>query len=543
MQNNQNHLKNLDKDFVLRKSSIKTALLMAGLVIASAGCSIMPEAFTAQEIARINQDDRKLVAKDRPELSSPLTLDMAIARALKYNLEHRSKMLEQAYSTGILEASKFDMLPKIMTNAGYAWRSEEIIREARDSITGANSLANPYISQERQHNTTDVTFSWNLLDFGAGYYTAKQNADRVLISNERRRKAMHLLVQNVRTAFWRAAAAERLGQDVRNTIVEAEAALNDARKITQERVKSPNESLRYQRNLLENLRLLENVNRELLNARIELANYIGLEPSTKFEIELPENVNPQAIDMPISAMEELALANNADLREQFYNVRVAANETRKAIYRLLPGISFDYGNKYDNDRYLINDQWREAGVRVGFNLLNLLALPTQMKANELNLKVAESKRMALQMNVLTQVHLSRFQYDDALLQFQRANAIYEVDNQLAKIALGQEQSQMAGRLERVSASVTAILSSVRKFHAIAKVNEASSKMQATLGLEPYMANFDQLSVEELAEKVSVSLDSWQEHLSETTQTDDEKQGDVSSAHDASEEPTTENTVG
>jgi len=502
-------------------NSLRPYSLPLTLVIASgflSACAVTPEPFQKNEIAQINRQDREKAVRDMAPLTAPLTLEEAIARALKYNLEHRTRMVEQAFAVGQLDASRYDMLPKLMANAGYSWRNEDLTREAVDSVTGQPSLSNPFISSERQHNTTDITFSWSLLDFGASYYTAKQNADRVLIASERRRKAMHTLVQNVRTAYWRAVAAEMLGAQVKATIEEAETALEAARTVSAERVKSPAESLRYQRNLLENLRLLENVDRELSNARIELANHIGLLPGTPFQIAIPEDFNPQPIEIPAERMEELALSNNADLREQFYNVRVAASETRKAILRLLPGISLDYGNKYDNDKYLVNDQWREAGIRVGFNLLNVLALPSQMKAGEMGVQVAETRRMALQMSVLTQVHLARFQYNDALLQYRRANAIYTVDNELARLALNQEQSQMASRLDRIAANVTAILSSVRRYHAIAKVNEASSKIQATLGLEPQVASVDDTPLEELAGQIGVSLDSWVDEAAQPAET-------------------------
>ena len=34
----------------------------------------------------------------------------------------------------------------------------------------------------------DLGLSWNVLDFGVSYYQSKQNADRLLVAQERRRK-------------------------------------------------------------------------------------------------------------------------------------------------------------------------------------------------------------------------------------------------------------------------------------------------------------------------------------------------------------------
>jgi outer membrane protein TolC len=117
--------------------------------------------------------------------------------------------------------------------------------------------------------------TWSLLDVGLGYYGAKQQADRFLIAGEKRRKAMHLLMQDVRTAYWRAASAQLLKADVQKTIALAEEALIDSRKASGERVRNPLEPLRYQRQLLENLRLLENINQELSSALVDLAALIN----------------------------------------------------------------------------------------------------------------------------------------------------------------------------------------------------------------------------------------------------------------------------
>lgn len=490
--------------------ALRLTLLGASLtaVLLASGCAINPMPFSKEELASVNQADREAARKDVPAIGGPITLDEAIARALKYNLEHRTRMLEQALAAGQLDASRFDMLPRLLANAGYNWRDEENIRRATDSVTGLPSLANPYISSEKSHSTWDIGLTWNILDFGASYYAAKQNADRLLIAQERRRKAMHTLIQNVRTSYWRALAAEKLGDQVRGAIQEAETALADSRKISGELIKAPGEALRYQRNLLENLRLLENVDRELASARIELASLMGADPGSRIQLVEPADAKPLPLDMPIARMEEIALTQNADLREQFYNARIAATDTRKALLKLLPGISFDYGYKHDDDKYLVNQSWQEAGLRVSFNLFNLLSGPSQMKAAEMGAKVAEARRMALQMAVLTQVHLARQQYDDALRQQQRAEAIWDVDSRLARLATSQEQSQMASRLDANAANVSAILSSVRRYHAMAKVQEAASRVQATLGLEPEIGSLDEIDLPTLEKRIGESLKHW-----------------------------------
>jgi outer membrane protein TolC len=485
------------------------SLLAAALSLA--GCAsftpeaLAPEAIQAQAVADIG-----LHRKDIVPISGAVTLDEAIARALKYNLEHRSKSFELALASGQLEAGQFDMLPKLLANAGYFSRDSDQVRRSQD--VNGNTYDNRYVSSERKHATQDLTLSWSMLDFGASYFNAKQNADRVLIATERRRKSMHMLIQNVRTTYWRALAAQYLGKRVSQAIDDAELALKDSRGMQAAKVRSPAESLRFQRTLLDNLRQLEALQRELATARVELASLIGAAPGTALVLSEPADEAPTALSLSLETMESQALLRNADLREAAYNVRIATNDTRKAILKLMPGISFDYGSRRDNDRFLVDQQWQEASVRVSLNLFNLLSAPSQKKAAETAEAVMKTRQMALQMALLTQVHLSMHQYDDALRQYQRAHAIADVDSQLSEISSGQEQSQMAGRLDRISANVVSILSVARRYQSMARVQEALSRVQATLGLEPEVDSLDSQDLPSLQKTMQRSLKNWTEQM-------------------------------
>jgi len=488
---------------VFKISMMSRALMLAGSV-ALTGCAISPQDFSTTEMNLINQNDRLVAFADVVPHGEVVTLEEAIARALKYNLEQRVRMLEQSLAAGELEAGKFDMLPKLMANAGYSWRDNYGSRYSAPYTDPTDYTEGDFsdvdISSEKAHETADLVLSWSLLDFGASYYTAKQNADKLLIANEKRRKAMHTLMQNVRTAYWRALAAEQLSERVRQTIQDAEKALQDSVKLAEERVRAPDESLRYQRNLLENLRLLESVERELASARIELANLVGLLPGTRFKLQEPA-AHAAPLDVDIEQLEARALLQNADLREQFFNARIAAQDTRKALLKLLPGISFEYGGYYDNDRYLIDEQWRAAGVKVSYNLFNLISAPSRMQAAERNEALAEARRMALQMSVLTQVHLAQHQYNDALRQFGRADQIYKVDAQMEEIVRGRFQSNMAGDQARISANVTTILSELRRYQSMAKVQESLGRLQASIGLEPQLNSLDSTSLQDLQSQI------------------------------------------
>ena len=184
-----------------------------------------------------------------------------------------------------------------------------------------------------------LTLSWSLLDFGQSYYAARQNADRVRIAAERRRKAIYTLVQDVRTAYWRVVASQALKLAALGPRPGGKA-LADARKAEAEQLRSPLEPLRYQRQLLENVRLLEAIQEELSASRIELASLMGLPPGMDTQnlrvVEPAFNPRPQWLEQPVEDLEARALMLNPDLRESLYNARIAQEETKRVLLRMFP---------------------------------------------------------------------------------------------------------------------------------------------------------------------------------------------------------------
>ncbi len=493
-----------------------SAVALACVVMA--GCSsVGPVAIKPQDIQAMNKQDAEAMRKNVEPITGSLTLEEALARALKYNLDHRAKMMEQALALGQLDVGKFDMLPKIMVQAGYSNRSiprftasqgyTEWLRDG--TISKGTSFST---SSEDYHYTAELGMTWSLLDVGLGYYGAKQNEARFQIASEKRRKAMQLLMQDVRNAYWRAASAQLLKADVKKTIALAEEAMADSKKMAAERVKNPLEPLRYQRQLLENLRLLENINQELSSAQVELASLINAPLNQAIVIADAEikNIDSHIEDVPHERLEEVAMLGNPDLREQHYNTAIAQEETRRTLVRMFPNLVFNYGVKYDTDNYLMNRNWNEAGLQLSFNLMNLFTGSSQMKLAEAGVKLADQRRMAMQMTVLTQMHLARLAVINSRSQFDRADAVYTTDQKISTIMKARQSVQQQSKLDLVSTQASEILSLLRRYQALAQVQVAENRLIATLGLDMDIGSLSDVSLKDLTEKLRQNQAPWKQ---------------------------------
>lgn len=447
-------------------------------------CAVTPEPFTQVEFNARAGADREAMFKGQEALSGPLTLEDALARVLKYNLDRRAKMMEEALSLGQLDLDRFDLLPKLTANAGYAGRSEANATVSRDLVSQTTGTGNPTYSTDRDTITADLGLTWNVLDFGVSYVTAHQNADRTLIAQERRRRTVQNLAQEVRFAFWRAAAAQVLKQKVQSTVAAGERALEDSERVEAERLRDPTQSLRVQKALLESIRQLETINQELDSAKAELAALINLPPGTDFRLASDDAMNIPVIDWSVERMEELALANNPDLREQDYQGRIVAAETRKEILKLLPGITFSTSRQYDSSSFLADNRWNEVGAKITWNLLNIFSAPDRINYTETAEQVAEAKRLALRMAVLAQVHVVSNQFASAAKQYQRADKLWNIETRLAATSANQSQGGAQSEIDRITQDTSAIAAELRRFQTYAQLQASFGKLLATIGSDP-----------------------------------------------------------
>jgi outer membrane protein TolC len=313
---------------------------------------------------------------------------------------------------------------------------------------------------------------------------------------------------DVRRAFWRAASAQQLSKKVNDAIKAAEAALPSARKAESEALRSPIESLRYQKLLLDLLRQLESVERLLETSKTELAALINLPAGQRFTIAVPRSKGLDSVPMRVREMEEVALLLNPDIREMSYQRRISVEESRKALLRLLPGVSFSYGSNYDSNSYLVHDHWTSGAVRVTGYINNVIQAPFQFKRAENAEALADARRKAISVAVLAKLHIAYAQYLSAAREYRWSNQLADVDLRLYEQIGNRASSDVQSELERISAQVSAVNSELRRDQSYAEAQAALGRIYATMGLDPIADVSTELTVKELSGEIAKSMRDW-----------------------------------
>lgn len=479
--------------------------LTLAMCLALTGCAVAPTPLSEKERAAAIEVDRLAMYKDQEPVTSELGLEEAMARAVKYNLDNRLKLMEEALSFGQLEVARFDMLPKVAAAAGYSMRNNHLVSDSRDVSTNALLLSNA-TSQDRNHTTLDLALTWNVLDFGVSYFQAHQQADRALIMQERRRKTVQTLMQQVRQAYWQAVGAQQLETRVAPLLTDVQQALEDSERVQREKLRPPLEVLNYQKALIDLVRQLEAIRDELAQAKPKLASLMNLAPGSAYNLKSPTELPIPTIQGDLAQLEDKALMQRPDLIEASLQERISANEVKKAIVRLLPGIELNFGPHYDSNSYLHNQRWTEGGARVTWNLLNLLSAPAQRRAAEQQVDVARAQRLALDMAVLTQVHVSWRDYTGRKRQYELSQKLFDIDKKINEQTMTGAANNAQSRLNAIRSGVGELMADYRRYQTYAALQSSYGQMIATLGVDPLPTQVAATDIPTLARAIASRMD-------------------------------------
>jgi outer membrane protein TolC len=490
-----------------------------GAVVLSAcagGCAFVPQPLTdAERSAEANADLAQIFATQEP-LTHALTLEEAFARAMSYNLDERVKLLQRQVAERDFELSKYDLLPKVIANGGASTR-DNVLASSSVSVVNNSVTVPPSTSTDNDLRFADLTASWNILDFWVSYYAAKQQANRVLVAEEQRRRVLQALFQDVRRAFWNAAAAQRMSNEVREVVAEAQKALDNSRQA--EALRSPVDALHYQKAMLDTLHDLEFWQRQLVLGKTELAALINLPPGKAYSVAAPRSLTIEGVRLPVRQMEEVALVRNPDVREASYQVRISADETHKMLARNLPGINFSYGPNYDSNSFLVNNTWNAGAVRLSANLISIISIPEQLRRGQLVEDTAVTNRQALSMAVLAKLHIAYQQYLAAVREYRWADQLAGVDRKLYQQVANRTESDAQSELERVSARSSAVLSDIKRYHDFAEAQAALARLYDAVGIDPVPGEVVALDIVSLSAAIRKSSSDWDnnrlDHLSQT----------------------------
>lgn len=481
-----------------RKQGNIKLMFASTLLVFMAGCATKVDPLSNDERFSRAAEDMASMFDNQEPITGPVTIGEAIARALKYNLDHRLKKMETALSVRKYEFDRTGMLPSIVADAGYNKRSNDPGANSVDIDTGEETLANS-TSTERTTEFSDLVFTWNTLDFGLSYYTAKQSSNEVLIAEERRRKTIQNISQDVIDAFWKAWMAQSLEPKIDSLIADASSSLASSRDLVARGVQDSTSALSLQSSILNTINSLVEMRERVDLGKARLGALLNIRPGTDFRISPPSTMDvPSALSQSVDEISQKALLNRPELREEDYRKRVTQLEVKKTILKMFPQLSFSTGYYRNENQFLVNNDWNEVGADLSWDLLGILNANSERRFQKASVDVADARRVALSLAVITQVYLGVSRYELARSRYASANELYDIRSRLARN--DRSRGSRASGIEELDSRAAALAAEMRRNLAFAETQAAFARVINSAGIDPIPPQVESHDLQSLSDE-------------------------------------------
>ena len=493
---------------ILLGSVLSTTILLAG-------CSSTVPQITNTEAADFANSAKAEISNRQTPITQSVSVYEAMARALKHNLDHRVTMMEADLAQADYDLSRWDQLPKVVANGQYYGRSNEAGASSLSLLSGNESLE-PSTSTDRDVFTSDLTASWNVLDFGLSKIRSEQLGNEALIYEERRRKAIIQIMEDVHRSYYRAVSSERLASRLNALESEVSGAFQLSRQQFSQRRTAPMPALSYQRELNDIQGQAQRLTREMQMAKMELAALMGLAPNQAYNLQIPaQNFGPSRLTMNYEEMIDQALRNRPEIRENLYMQRIGEKEIKKATLEALPSLEGFAGLDVSSNDFLFNNNWASYGARASWNLLKVFSTGERKRKAKAQYELERERGLATAMAVMTQVGVARARYESLSLEYQNASQGALVQGDILEQIESLAKASSASKQTLVRERMNAILSEARRDAVMAEMAEASAHIYTALGYDPYTADIDGTEdIQTIAESLKVL---WTERASYSSQ--------------------------
>ena len=453
---------------------------MTALATTLSACALEPE-----QLAEIRVDLQRHADSMPQELfSRPLTVDDAIAIAVTHNLDSRVKTLEELVAQGKADLSIFAMLPEMAAKAGLSRRGPRKATTSKDLVDG--TTGNYSTSDDVISRTGDLTATWNLMDFGIALLRSDQEEDRVKVANEKRRRALHMLAQDVQAAYWKAVINDYAERKYNALELRLMRSVRDAEEAERTKVGDPMQMLGHQRAIVDTMRQIAEMQRQTATARADLAGLMGVQ-SVAFTLAELDDGAPLAVDpitLDVEAMQRTALDNRPEIRTEDAQFRIDVDDIYSELLKSIPGIGPFLGGHYDANSYLKYNAWADAGVQVAWNLVDALSAPKRIDQAKGVAEVTRARRLAMGMAVVTQVRVADIQYRHALKEYRLTEQMATIDRRITSLAGKSKEAGSGSAMEEIKAQASAMLSTMRRFILFSDVQAAKARLNAAMGIDP-----------------------------------------------------------
>lgn len=475
------------------------------LVTLLSGCAVVTVPFSSEERAELTLEDQRRITQLSYLGPNPiLDLSDVIARAVVFNRDRELASLEARLAGLDTSEAYLDQLPSLTSRLSYSERSNTPGSTSSDIVDGVvqpiGDSPSFSTSSDKATRSGDITLAFSVLDFGLAYGRAEQIGDQFLIAQEKERQALFTIYQQAQAAYWRAVAADRLQFELSALLLRTQEAYQRYVEIQRENLRDPLQTLTFQRELLDVERTLRDLKRDLATARTELDTLIGVRPGTQYTLR--DTVDPRfplPTKMPeLDSLEALALLNRTDIAENLYQARILESERENLLLQLLPNFNVSASYNRDFSPYQLNEESTRLGADLSWDFMNLFRVqPTRVRI-ELRERLLQEQRLQITLAALALVQQTEDLLNQNMDRFELSKRYESVTGGVLAQVTASAEAQRGGSLSVIKEELNFLVARHRSDLAYSDVHASFGQMVSAAGLDLIPADWEALSVNELA---------------------------------------------
>ncbi|MEW6349001.1 MAG: TolC family protein [Thermodesulfobacteriota bacterium] len=424
-----------------------------------------------------------------------LTLDDCRSLALTRNLDVHAARAEEMIKAAIDKGNRTRLLPHLLVsgelserdNYGYAF-SDVIGQEGRTpnpgaSTAGGTGVTNFSVGHERSTWRYAIETNWSPTDAALAYYLAKNSGNDRTRARFQRIRVGQKLVATVEAAFFR-----RLSLQRRKPCAERLAALRarvreQTEALARSKLKTSEDEYRSGQRALRAARLVSAIAEELEKQHNTLASSLFLSPDQSVDGGF---VVEGALDMPcfrdeIPSMEMKAIQNRPECVEAGLNLANSMNDVRRTIVKYFPKIVGFWRYTRDKDRYLYNKEWKDVGIRVNYDLGEVLTNRQEARAARSAADKADIIGAAVAIGITAQVRSAALAYFRTLREVEYA----EIGLRMSRKALLSARAKTADndltKLALLDIEADALEEEIEWLRALGEAQAALAELRSAMG--------------------------------------------------------------
>ena len=352
------------------------------------------------------------------------TLNECVVLAKKNNLDLKVFGLEEKVSKEMRTSEFLGMLPELTVSNNLTHRDNTPASSSRQLSGDGYGTYSYSQSQDRTVNYLNVDLALSVIDFGLAFFNTCQANDRMLLRQQRTRRAEQNLVLDVARVYFQVAAAQRAIKVTKELLVNCKERYELIEKMGEAGKITPFRAFDEVKRFVEMEKRLTNYIRSYENSCVELRSLMGLYPNAAIRVDDAILDKVPAFTFPgMEVMEQIALMKRPELFEIDMQKHINVIECRKTIVSMFPNVRMFIDFTNSNNSFLYHNSWMEIGIRAAYNLLTLPRQIARYKAFSAQVDAEEYRSYAQAIAVMAQV---RMVHSNLVATKER----YEIDNRL-----------------------------------------------------------------------------------------------------------------